>query len=378
MKTHSVRSFSQLLPIAALLLASGLLQAAEPPRVMFVSGLDVQPVIIDLQGKELPAKKGMIIKPGFSVKVPEGATVQIMTDEKAIIAVRPNSLLKLEKLGEGTQPHRFKLDLGGLRVANSEKKPHKFEVDTPNAKVKFDKGDHEAYYLKEGKLTDGRWGTFVRGMKDESVLSTKDGDMRITKRDVGFVPGSGKERTQLIARIDTSGNTVADPITYIPGASGRILTDLNDNQRVLSETKPSTPEFAALSPNVKSLTTLVPLPVVKSYTPPQTITPPTFTAMVTPIAGLISKLAMPDLKTIAGVSSVKPVLQDLAVKPEVVLAKDPTGLTIPIAITQQGDLIANTPIITTAPKVTTTISGTEVQTILSKDITSQTLLCLRC
>ncbi|MBC8006561.1 MAG: hypothetical protein H7X76_00765, partial [Prolixibacteraceae bacterium] len=118
MKIRTVRSFAQLLPIAALLAASGLLGAAEAPRVMFVSGLEVKPVIIDLQGKELPAKKGMIIKPGFIVRVPDGATVQIMTDEKAIIAVRPNSLLKLEKLGEGTQPHRFKLDQGGLRVAN--------------------------------------------------------------------------------------------------------------------------------------------------------------------------------------------------------------------------------------------------------------------
>ena len=126
MKPHTL-SLPTLLPLAALLLAAGLAQAATPPRVMFVSGIEAQPVLVDLDGKEIPAKKGAIIPPGYSVKVPEGATVQIMTDEKAIVAIRQGSLIKLEKLGDGDAPHVFKLDVGGLRVANSDKKPRRFE-----------------------------------------------------------------------------------------------------------------------------------------------------------------------------------------------------------------------------------------------------------
>jgi hypothetical protein len=104
------------------------------------------------------------------VKVPGGATLQIITPEKGILAVRPNSLLKLESLGEGTRPYKLKLNVGGLRVANADKEA--------------------------------------------------------SKRDIGYVPGAGKDKPQLIARLDTSGRSIGNPCvagsreqTAIPGFS---------------------------------------------------------------------------------------------------------------------------------------------------------------
>jgi len=246
MKPQIFRCVPRLLPLAAVLLTCGVAQAAQPPRVMFVSGVEAQPVLVDLQGKEIPAKKGQVIPPGFSVKVPNGATVQIMTDEKAIVAVRQNSLLKLEKLGDGNEPHKFKLDIGGLRVANSEKKPHKFEVDTPNAKIRFDKGDHEAYYFKEGKIPD-KWGTFTRVIKEDLVLTTDVGDTKITTRDVGYVRGTGSGRPELLARVDASGRSIVDPVSYVPGSSPDVLRDINANQRALAE-KSGSPASDPASP----------------------------------------------------------------------------------------------------------------------------------
>jgi hypothetical protein len=246
------RPIQKLLPLAALMLACGLAQAANPPKVMFVSGKDAKPVLVDLAGKEIPAKKGQVVPPGFSVKVPEGATVQIMTDEKAIVAIRQGSLLKLEELGDGDKPHRFKLDNGGLRIANADKKPHKFEVDTPNAKIRFDKGDHEAFYLKDGnKITGDKWGTFVRGFKDESVLSTKEGDTKIDRSVIGYVSGASLTgKTELIDRVKT-GASLSDPVTNIfTGSKGSIPQDIGDNQRVLADkgsTPVDTPSLAPLS-----------------------------------------------------------------------------------------------------------------------------------
>lgn len=229
MKPH-FSSLHVLAPLAALLFAAGIAQAATPPRVMFVSGIDAQPVLIDLEGREIPAKKGAVIPPGYSLKVPDGATVQIMTEEKAILAVREGSLLKLEKLGDGDAPHVFKLDIGGLRVANSAIKPKRFEVDTPNAKVKFDKGDQEAYYFKEGKVKD-RWGTFVRGFKDEAVLTTTKGDTKVTRDIVAYVPGGKLDGlVEKIPRIDSKGKIV-DPVSTL--SPREAMNDILANQKTL-------------------------------------------------------------------------------------------------------------------------------------------------
>lgn len=279
MKLQSFRRLSRLVPLSALVLACGMAQAANPPRVMFVSGADLQPVLIDLNGKEIPARKGVVIPPGYSVKVPEGATVQIMTDEKAIVAIRQNSLLKLEKLGDGNEPHKFKLDIGGLRVANSEKKPHKFEVDTPNAKIRFDKGDHEAYYFKEGKIPD-KWGTFVRGFKEDSMLTTKDGETKITPRDYGYVPGTGSGKPEVFARIDPSGKPFVDPVSFTPGSKPDAISKLNQNQEgmknpvVLDPVGPrSTPRGFSPAPEIVG-SKVLPLPPIVAKLDPKSVPDP--------------------------------------------------------------------------------------------------------
>lgn len=354
MKPNTFRIFPNLLPLAALLLASGLAQAVEPPRVMFVSGLEVQPVLIDLQGNEIPAKKGQVIPPGYSVKVPEGASVQIMTEEKAIVAVRQNSLLKLEKLGNGSDPHKFKLDLGGLRIANSDKKPHKFEIDTPNAKIRFDKGDHEAFYLKEGKLKDGRWGTFVKGIKDDAVLTTKDGDTRVKNGERIYVDGAGKQKPQLIAVLDTK-TTFADPAVLSADAPSKFAEKLNQNQDALAKDKAMTPDLSRTLPVVEAKLTV--LPEIRPYTPPKEIVlPPRTILPVAPIAGLEPKIAsMPDMKTVANLSVIKPVTLDQAIKPEITLQKDlTTGLSVPVLKESTSvSILATTPQTTTKVPLTT-------------------------
>jgi len=376
MKPQTFFRFPNLLPLAALLLASGLANAVEPPRVMFVSGLEVKPVLIDLQGKEIPARKGQVIPPGFSVKVPAGATVQIMTDEKAIVAVRQNSLLKLEKLGDGNEPHKFKLDIGGLRVANSDKKPHRFEVDTPNAKIKFDKGDHEAFYLKEGnKVTGDKWGTFVRGFKDESVLTTKDGDTKIGRTVVGYVPGAGKDgKTELIARINVGGNALTDPASVVFGGGtiGQAVTDLNENQRVLSDNaKPaSSPDLKSTTPPPVDRSALAAAPVLVSSfaAPKEVVLPPKTILPVTPVVGLEQKLAVPDMKTVANLSVVRPVTMDQAIKPEISLQKDlTTGLAVPVLKEKTTISVLSTTPQTTVkvPITTTTTTSTKLNVCLT-------------
>lgn len=241
MRASRIRHTLQPILIAALLLACQQGFAAEPPRVMFVSAEAAKPILIDSWGQHVAVAKGVTIQPGFTLRVPAGATLQIMTAEHGVVAVRPESLVKFESFGDGARPYRLKLSQGGVRIANSEQDPRRFEVATPNAQIKFDKGDHEAFYLWRGKLTDGRWGTFVRSFKDDSLLRTADGDLKVTRREIGYVPGGGKEKAQLVERSDAGGKGVANPVSYVPGAREIATTELVRNFDTIGAERPLPP-----------------------------------------------------------------------------------------------------------------------------------------
>lgn len=369
MKPSRIRNMKSLLP-AAMFLACCQAYAVDAPRVMFVSKIDAQPVIVDLQGRELPARKGMVVPPGYTVKVPEGATLQLMTQEKAIVAVRPNSLLKFEDLGDMVRPYKVKLDVGGLRVANSDKQPHKFEVDTPNAKLKFGKGDHEAYYLKQGKLKDGRWGTFGRTFKEDMVLTTTTGDTTITRKDVGYVPGTVKDKVELIARVDVNGK-ITNPVSYVPGAREIGTTEMVQNFDVLEPKASITPPTGSTVPPSTTLPPLTskssPVPEMKSYAaPPKLQPPPVTTPIITPVASLEKKLAVPDLKNVAGISTLKPVTVDQGIKPEITLSRTGTGEILPVlkekntvtVLSKTPELVTKIPVTEVVKKEIVTKGGT--------------------
>lgn len=355
--------------LSALLLAAGSASAIEPPRVMFVSATDVQPVIIDQQGHEVPAKKGVVIEPGFTVKVPEGATLQIMTAEKGILAVRPNSLLKLEGLGEGPRPYMLKLDSGGLRVANSDKNPHKYEIQTPNARIKFEKGDNEAFYLQNGKLKDGRWGTFVRGLKDDDVvLSTPTGDVKVPKSDIGFVSGTGADKPLLLARVDASGKSVGNPVSYVPGAKEIGTTEMVQNFQALGDKSVTTTD---LTTGARTITVVksdpVTLPVITPVKLVTTIDPSPVIAPASAVVGGLDKIVIaPALKDVAAAPAVQnPTPPTLATATDSLGNKTPAIVqangTVIIPSTSQNQVLTipssvinkTTTATTTTPKITT-------------------------
>ena len=318
MRTNRNRHYTKLLSVAGLCLTLGNAQAAQPPRVMFVSKHDVQPVIIDLKGREIPATKGMIIEPGFTVKVPEGATLQIMTPEKSIVAVRPNSSIRLETIGDGSKPYVFKLGTGGIRVANSEKSPHKFEINTPNATLKFDKGDHETSYLAEGQLKDGRWGTFVRGTKDDVTLTTSDGEVKVSKNDVGYVPGSEKGAPRLLEKWDSSGKGTRDSVSYVAGSNDVGRTDVVDAAKSPGDQKQPTTGLTRTAGLDTQKLALAPLPLIDEISA-RNVTLPT-------IPGTARPPAPTTLRIVPIIDAVKaPILEKSVLEPIVEVQRTVTG-----------------------------------------------------
>jgi hypothetical protein len=206
-------------------------------RVMFVSKQgDREPALVDPAGKRIPARKGAVILSGYSLVVPEGATVQVMTAEKGIVAVRPNSLVSFDEIG-GAKTYKLTLNRGGLRVAHPESNPKPFEVSTPNALVKLDQGDHEAYFLLPGKLEDGSWGTFVRGIKEPAAeLSTAGGTLKLAGRDIGHVRGTGRDKPVLYElKVDAGGKPLGNPVIYLPGAREIGTSEMTRNFAAMNE-----------------------------------------------------------------------------------------------------------------------------------------------
>jgi len=240
---------------------------AGEPRVMFVSKQgDNEPRLVDPSGRKLAAQKGAVILPGYTLVVPEGATVQVMTAERVIVAVRPNSLVSFDEIGSG-KPYKLTLNRGGLRVAHPERDPKPFEVSTPNALVKLGKGDHEAFFLLPGKLKDGSWGTFVRGMKDPAAeLFTAGGTLKLAGREIGHVRGAGKDKPVLFElKVDAGGKALGNPVTYLPGAREIGVSEMTRNFEAMSEpgAGPASPGVGAQSaagPNARGSKSVDPGP----------------------------------------------------------------------------------------------------------------------
>jgi hypothetical protein len=152
---------------------------------------------------------------------------------------------------------------------------------------------------------------------------------------VGYVPGTVKDKVELIARVDVNGK-VTNPVSYVPGAREIGTTDMVQNFDVLEPKASVTPPTGSTVPPSTSLPPLTsrssPVPEMKSYAAPSKLpaAPPVTTPIITPVASLEKKLAVPDLKSVAGISTLKPVTIDQGIKPEITLSKTGTGEVLPV------------------------------------------------
>ena len=190
-----VRSFVvSLLPFVLVIPAT--LNAAEVAgRLQFVAG-DVS--VVKPDGSSRALVKGSEIVEGETIVTGREAQAQIVMADQALIAVRPDTRLKIEMFrysGKDDENDRSFLGLlrGGFRAITGQIgriNRSGYQVRTPNATIGIRGTDHEPFYIPQpapGEVPPGSPGTYDKVNSGGTVLQTQGGSIELGPNQVGFV-----------------------------------------------------------------------------------------------------------------------------------------------------------------------------------------------
>lgn len=182
-----------LLPV--LLSPPGVSAAEIAGRLQFVVG-DVS--LVKPDGASRVASKGGEIAEGESIATGKNAQAQILMSDQALIAVRSDTLLKIETYrysGKENENDRSFLGLlrGGFRAVTGQIgrfNRSAYQVRTPNATIGIRGTDHEPFYIPPplpGQTPLGTPGTYDKVNSGATVLQTQSGRVELGPNQVGFV-----------------------------------------------------------------------------------------------------------------------------------------------------------------------------------------------
>lgn len=191
-------------PLSAVLAAHLLLCAqmalAEAGRFQFVAG-EVR--IVQADGRARAAQKGQAVDEGDSVVTGTNGTAQLLMADEGVIAVRPDSTLKVELYRfqgreDGTERSILSLIKGGFRTLTGiigRANKRNYLVRTPTATIGIRGTDHEPVYIPpEGwpSAPDGAPGTYNLVNAGETYIETEGGRIELSANQVGFAPPDPK------------------------------------------------------------------------------------------------------------------------------------------------------------------------------------------
>ncbi len=193
--------------IAILSLFSTNLQAAEAGKIQFVSGTAQ---VIDANGKARAATKGDAVQEGETLTTGPESAVQLLMADKGLIAIRPNSQLKIDSYHyanshDGSEKGTLALVKGSFRsITGMIGKTNKdaYKVTTPTATIGIRGTDHEPSFIpqaNQGEEQQGEPGTYDRVNSGMTYILTPLGLIEIGPNQVGFAPFNGQP--QLLDRM---------------------------------------------------------------------------------------------------------------------------------------------------------------------------------
>lgn len=190
------RVFAALFPLLPLLLLSLPAAAVDVAgRLQFVVG---EVSLVKPDGASRMASKGGEIVEGETIVTGQAAQAQIVMADQALIAVRPDSRLKIEMFryaGKDDENDRsfFGLLRGGFRAITGQigrLNRGGYQVRTPNATIGIRGTDHEPFYIPPplpGETPLGAPGTYDKVNAGGTVLQTDAGRVELGVNEVGFV-----------------------------------------------------------------------------------------------------------------------------------------------------------------------------------------------
>lgn len=172
---------------------------AEAGRFQFVHG-DVS--VTHANGSQTAARKGDLVDEGDTIATGALAQAQLVMQDEGLIALRPDSRLRIETYrfsgkADGSEQGVFGLLKGGFRsitgwIGRANKDNYK--IRTATATIGIRGTDHEALYIPPpvaGESPLGPPGTYDKVNTGQTYLETGTGRVELSVNQVGFVPASG-------------------------------------------------------------------------------------------------------------------------------------------------------------------------------------------
>ncbi|MBI1892290.1 MAG: FecR domain-containing protein [Burkholderiales bacterium] len=215
-----------------------LADAAAVGRFQFVAG---SVSVIDNQGKQRAAQKGAEIAEGETLSTAENGTAQVRMIDGGIIALRPDTQLKISAYRyqgkeDGSENALFSLIRGGLRAitgAVGKTNKENYKIKTASATIGIRGTDHEAVVVLPSQANPSNGlqaGTYDKVNVGATSLTTNAGVAYVGPNQVGFAatlnqapvvlptmpnifraaPAPTAKQTPSAAKSDTQSTTTAD------------------------------------------------------------------------------------------------------------------------------------------------------------------------
>ena len=159
--------------------------AQEGAQVLFSSG---SLTVIDAGGNQRTAKQGDMLRTGDRLVTPPGVLAQIKLPDGALVSARPESELRLERMGANAERTVLHLNQGNVRVLNVDAPtgvvPRPVEVVTPTSTLQLTRGDGESILVKPGGRAEP--GTYNRVQVGEAVVRTPAGNLPLQTQQAAF------------------------------------------------------------------------------------------------------------------------------------------------------------------------------------------------
>lgn len=188
-----------LLTFALCLLAAA--QAFAAGTVDFVTGTAS---VTSPNGSVSLLAKGQKVKEGDILVTGKDGEIHVVMDDNALIAVRPNTRLKIESYraeGRDNDSAVFRLFRGAFRSVTGwigKNKPEAYAVKTQTATIGIRGTDHEPLVIEEGEAAQGEPGTYDKVYSGSTAISNPFGEVIVKPDQVAFVPKAATTPPKLI------------------------------------------------------------------------------------------------------------------------------------------------------------------------------------
>ena len=168
--------------------------AQEGAQVLFSSGALSA---IDAGGARRALRQGDVLQAGDTVVTPPGVLAQIRLPDGAMVSARPDSELRLDRIGVNVDRTVLQLNQGNVRVLNIDgpagSNPRPVDVVSSTSTLQLSRGDGESMLVRPGGATEP--GTYNRVQAGEATMRTAGGSMQMQSQQAAFAPRSNASPT---------------------------------------------------------------------------------------------------------------------------------------------------------------------------------------